>query len=442
MNTAHNVIPLPALHPAADARRSVAAGLLIIAVAFGAVGTWAALAPLAGAIIASGVVKVDTNRKTVQHLEGGIVKEILVRDGDRVRAGQPLISIGDERVSAELSGASAQLDAERARAARLQAERDGLTAIDFPAALRARAMEPRIAELARLETTLFDSRRRALREQLALLEGQRSETRQEVEALAAEVRADRSAAALLEEEMGAYERLRAQNFVSHAQMLKLRRGMEDYRARQGESLANKARAQQKISELAMRAASLRHEYQQKAADELTATQTRIVTLEEQVKPSRDAVTRQAVVAPIAGTVVGLKVFTVGGTVGPREPLLDIVPDDNPLVVEARINLDDIRHLHPGMPADLRFTAYHSRETPLVQGELTYLSADRLSDPNSGASYYLAQVRVDRDSLAAAREIRLQPGMRAEVYLKTPGRTTLDYLLEPIAGSLRRGMREP
>jgi HlyD family type I secretion membrane fusion protein len=442
MNTARNVIPLTALHPAADARRSVAAGLGIIALAFGVVGAWAALAPLAGAIIASGVVKVEANRKTVQHLEGGIVKEILVRDGDRVSAGQPLIVIGDERVSAELSGASAQLDAERAKAARIQAERDGLGTIDFPPALRERTAEPRIGEVLRLETTLFESRRRALQEQLALLKGQSSEIQQEVDALAAEVRADRSAAALLEEEIGAYERLRAANFVSNAQMLKLKRGMEDYRARQGESLANKARAHQKISELAMRAASLRHEYQQKAADELTVTQTRIVTLEEQVKPSRDAVTRQAVVAPIAGTVVGLKVFTVGGTVGPREPLLDIVPDNNPLVVEARINLDDIRHLHPGMPADLRFTAYHSRDTPLVQGELTYLSADRLTDPNSGVSYYVVHVRVDGGSLAAAPDIRLQPGMRAEVYLKTPGRTTLDYLLEPIAGSLRRGMREP
>jgi multidrug efflux pump subunit AcrA (membrane-fusion protein) len=124
-------------------------------------------------------------------------------------------------------------------------------------------------------------------------------------------------------------------------------------------------------------------------------------------------------------------------------LLDIVPENNPLIVEARINLDDIRYIHPGMPADLRFTAYHSRDTPLISGELTYLSADRLTDPNSNnASYYLAYVRVDERSLAAAPDMRLQPGMRAEVYLKTGRRTTLDYLLEPIAGSLRRGMREP
>ncbi|MET1084425.1 MAG: HlyD family type I secretion periplasmic adaptor subunit [Burkholderiales bacterium] len=442
MNTASNVVPLATLHPAADARRSVLTGLGVIALTFGVVGAWVALAPLAGAIIAPGMVQVETNRKTVQHLEGGIVKEILVRDGDRVTAGQPLIVIGDERVSAQLSGASAQLDAERAKAARLLAERDGLGAIDFPLTLRERVAEARIGDLLRIETTLFETKRRALQEQLALLKVQSNEIRQEVDALTAEVRADHSAAALLEEEVSANERLRALNFVSNMQVLKLKRGVEEYRAKHGESLASKARANQKINELAMRASSLRHEYRQTAADEYTTTQNKIVSLEEQLKPSRDAVTRQAVVAPMAGTVVGIKVFTVGGTVAPREPLLDIVPDDNPLIVEARINLDDIRYVHPGMSADLRFTAYHSRDTPLINGELVYLSADRLTDPNSGASYYLANVRVDDHSLAAAPAMRLQPGMRAEVYLKTARRTTLDYLLEPITGSLRRAMREP
>ena len=442
MNTAHTFIPLPTLHPAADARRSIRIGLTVIALTFGVVGVWAALAPLAGAIIAPGVVKVESNRKTVQHLEGGIVKEILVKDGDYVHAGQPLIAIGDERMSAELSTVSAQLDAERAKAARLRAERDGLLAVEFPPTLRERAADPRVGSLLRLETALFQARRRTLEEQLALLMDQRKQTRQEMDALAIKAKADVSAGDLLDEEVSANERLRDLNFVSRMQVLRLKRTAEEYRSKHAESLAGEARAKQKITELDMRGASLRNEYQKVAADEYTMTQNKIVTLEEQLKPSRDAVRRQAVVAPIAGTVVGLTVFTVGATVGPREPLLDIVPADNPLIVEVRINLDDIRHVHSGMRADLRFTAYHARNTPLIEGELVYVSADRLTDPNTDVSYYLANIRVDEQSLAAAPDVRLQPGMRVESFLKTTPRTTLDYLLEPINGSLRRAMREP
>jgi HlyD family type I secretion membrane fusion protein len=434
-----NTLALP--HPAADARRVMRAGSLIIVLAFGLLGAWASLAPLMGAVIASGVVKVENNRKTVQHLEGGIVKEILVQDGDHVQAGQPLIIIRDAKIDAQLMGASAQLEAEMAKAARLQAERDGLSAIAFPIDLTNRRAEPRVAQLLRVETSLFETKRHALKEQLQLIQSQTREIRQEMEGLNAQAQAGRSALDLLNQEIEANEKLQKLNFISKMQVLKLHRNREEYQSRQGESLAALAKARQKITELEMRGANLRNQYQQAAADELAIAQSRTVDLSERVKPSQDAVKRQAITAPIAGTVVALKVFTVGGVVAPGAPLLDIVPEEDTLIIEARVNVDDIQHVHPGIPADIRFTAYPTRSTPLVMGELKYVSADRLTDKDTGASYYLAQVRVDQDSIAAATAVKLQPGLRAEVFLKTGERTALDYLLEPISSSLRRALRE-
>ena len=187
---------------------------------------------------------------------------------------------------------------------------------------------------------------------------------------------------------------------------------------------------------------IRDRYSQAAADELTAVKATLADLDEKQRPSRDAVNRQAIVAPIAGQVVDLQLFTVGGVARPGERLLDIVPDSEPLLIEARIGLDDIDDLRLNQPADIRLTAYPTRTTPLLTGVVRYLSADQLVDARTGAPHYIAQVAVDAASLAqAGGRVRLQPGMRAEVFVKTGERTVIDYLLEPVAATLRRALRE-
>ena len=442
MTTSLQAVAEPQLHPAADVRRLSRIGLIMLLSAFGAGGTWAALAPLAGAIIAQGVVKVDNNRKTVQHLEGGIVKEILVRDGDRVRAGQPLIVLGDKRVSAALDLLSGQVDAETAKAARLQAERDELTQVVFPESLGNRAADAKVAEIVRVETIFFETKRRALTDQITLIKQQTKEIQQEIASLNTQVKAEESAAGLLGQEIRANEALLKQQFISQVRLLTLKRGFEEYQARRGEHQAAIAKARQKITELELRGVALRNQYVRDAANELTAVSARLSDLEERLQPSRDAVGRQTIVAPIAGKLVDMKVFTIGGVVGPGEPLLDIVPDDNPLIVEARLDVDDIDDVRPGLPVDIRLSAYHARNTPLVSGSVTHVSADRLTDKVSGAPYYLAHVRVEPSSLASAVNLRLYPGMPAEIFIKTGDRTALDYLLEPVTGSLRRALREP
>ncbi len=425
-----------------EGRKAIRIGLLVVSVAFGGGGLLLGRAPLAGAVVASGTVKVTDNHKSVQHLEGGIVKEIRVRNGDRVAAGQTLIVLEDERTNAGLDLLAGQWDAAAAKAARLQAERDFRPEPAFPERLRARTEDPKVAELLRMETSLFQTKRAALERQLKSADDQVAEIDREQNSLQVQLSAEKEASRLLDEEVRANEAGQRQQVVTKVQVLSLKRAQQERLARQAELGGAIARSRQRMEELRSRAAALRNQYTQAAADELTTVKALLSDLEEKQRPSRDAVNRQAITAPIAGQVVDLQVFTVGGVVRPGERLLDIVPESQPLLVEARVSLDDIDDLRLDQAADIRLTAYPTRTTPLLHGTVRYISADQLSDPRTGTQHYIAQVAVDTDSLARAGDgVHLQPGMRAELFIKTGERTVLDYLLEPVAATLRRALRE-
>ena len=435
--------PVSLAPPALDeGRKAIRLGLLVVVVAFGGGGLLLGRTPLAGAVVVSGVVKVTDNHKSVQHLEGGIVKEIRVRNGDRVAAGQTLIVLEDERATAGLDLLAGQWDAAAAKAARLQAEREFRSEPVFPERLRARAGDARIAELLRMETAQFQTKRAALERQLKSFDDQVAETEQEQISLQAQLAAEKEASRLLAEEVRANEAGQQQQVVAKVQVLALKRAQQERLARQAELGAAIARTRQRMEELRSRATAFRNQYTQAAADESSAVRAQLADLEEKQRPSRDAVNRQAIVAPIAGQVVDLQVFTVGGVARPGERLLDIVPESQPLLVEARVGLDDIDDLRLEQAADIRLTAYPTRTTPLLHGTVRYISADQLSDPRTGTQHYIAQVAVDASSLRAAGDgVHLQPGMRAELFIKTGERTVLDYLLEPVAATLRRALRE-
>jgi membrane fusion protein, epimerase transport system len=435
-------LPAVDVRDAQDARRIVRAGLLVIVVAFVGVGGWVSFAPLSGAVIAPGLVKVDTNRKTVQHQEGGIVKEILVRDGDRVAAGQTLVVLDDVRVDATLELLRTQLDAELARAGRLSAEREFARSLTFPKELVEHSKDPRVAELIRRETTLFKVQRETLDSQVGLLESQASETRAEIAARLDQEKAGASSVSLQQEEIDANEALIDQGFVSKTRLLALKRVRTEYEARRSENLAELAQARQRVSELELRAANLRSAYMQKAVDELKESTMRMFDLQERLRPSVDAARRQNIAAPVAGEVVDLKVSTIGSVIGPREPLMDIVPQDLELVVEAHVRPEDINNVAVGAQADVRLTAFKRRITPVVAGSVVYVSADRITDRNSGQSYYVSRVRIGLEALKEAGDLRLHAGMPAEVFVKTNERTVLEYMADPIIGYVRRGLREP
>lgn len=435
------LVPAPDVERASEPWPLVRAGIAAIALLAAGFAAWAALAPISGAVIAPGVVKVDTNRKTVQHQEGGIVAEILVRDGSKVKAGETLIVLRDVRVDAGNEAVRTQLDAELAKASRLSAEQTGAAKIAFPRELRERSGDPRVAELLERETALFRARREALSNQLGLIREQIREIRQEVEARGAQIAADEAAIRFQREELAQNERLAAEGFVSKTRLLALRRELSQHESRRAEALAELARAQQRVSDLELRAEALRAQFKQEASTELRQSTAAIFELRERLRPAQDAEQRQRITAPIAGEVVDLRVTTIGAVIAPREPILDIVPENPQLVIEARVRPEDVSFVRRDARADVRLTAFRQRITPTVEGRVTYLSADRLVDRATNVAYYAAHVEVSNEALRAAGDLRLQAGMPAEVFIRTTPRSAFDYFLDPILGFVQRSLRE-
>lgn len=443
MNAQETAMLPPASIASDDARRCVRSGLLAIFIGFVVCGGWIALAPIAGAVIAQGSVKVDMNRKTIQHQEGGIVKEILVRDGERVRQGQPLLLLGDVRVDAAYDSLRTQCDSELARHARLTADRILASGISFPDELQARgSTDPKVAEVIQREEALFVARRQTLSEQKRLIEQQVKESEEESAALRRQIGAATRGLALQRDELDANRRLMAQGFVGAMRVKAVDRAAADYEAKIGEHQAELAKAKQRSSDLALRARTLENQFMQAAADELKESSNKLFDLEERLRPSRDAAERQRIVAPIAGEVVDLKVSTPGAVVGPRDILLDIVPTDGKLIMEGRIRPEDINAVAVGSSADVRLTSFRSRLTPVIEGRVIYVSADRLVERSTGTPYYTVHVDVDPEQLRLAGNLRLQAGMPVELLLKTSERTTLQYLLDPILAFTSKSLREP
>ena len=423
-----------------DAKRISRTGLYVILIAFGGVGLWTATAPLQGAVVVGGLVKVASNRKTVQHNEGGIVKAILVDDGDVVEQGQTLIQLEDAQVAAQYGIVRGALDAELARQARLTAEATLVDALQFPAELAPRSADPVVMEMQQREAALFTARRHALGEQQRLLRAQVDETRTEIAALADQQKAEREALDLARKELESYEALQGQAYVAEVKVLAQRRLVAEYQSRIEEHRAESARAAQRSGDLELRVAALTNEYASKAAEDLKENSGRILELRERLQPTEDALQRQSITAPVAGRVLGLRVHTQGAAIGPRDPLMDIVPEGEEVQIEAQAPLDSIKQLHLGQTAEIRFSALPYRTTPMVIGTLTYISPDVLAD-KEGRPFFQVHIKPEPASLAAASITSLEPGMSAEVYIQTQSRTALEYLMRPITDSVRRSFRE-
>lgn len=432
MNLFHELDP--------DTRRIVAVGIGIVAVVVLVLGLWGAMAPLQGAIVTKGLVKSENNLRTVRHAEGGIVKQIMVHDGDRVAKGQPLLILEDVNIDASFTVAREMLAFELVRQERFEAERLGLDHFDAPRVLDI-ATDPHVLEEARKkETQIFTARHSSLEGQLALLRQQVDEVDSEHKALLKQVASVGESAKYIGEELRINERLAKKGNVPEVQLLTLRRQRADYIANMNEQQAAAARALQRRDDYQLRIITARSEFQRNAAEELKSSATRILELREKLRASADASKRQTVLSPVAGRVVGLQVHTIGAALGPRDPMMDIVPEGEVLLVSARTNVDSINELHIGQLADIRFTTFKSRTTPLVAGHVSYVSASALADSN-GAPYYEIEVVPDADSLRQAGIKQLQSGMAAEMFIKTKSRTALDYLLAPIADYLSRALRE-
>lgn len=433
-------LPAAADDDALELKRLLRAGTAVTLALAALLAAWTALAPLAGAVTAAGVVRVDRQRQPVQHAEGGIVQELHVRNGDQVKAGQLLVLLHDVPADAAQAQMRAEFDAELARQARLRAERSLADAVAFDAELLDRRAEPQPAELMAREQSLFSLRRRSLDGQLALLARQATETEHEVALRRNQAQADDEAVRLQREEAAAQQQLVAEGFLSQTRLRSLQRETAEAEARRGSNRAELARAEQRVSELRLRALALKNDFSQQGERELKDSTAKAYELRQRLRPLQDATQRLRIVAPMDGEVVNLQVGRPGATLAPRERLMEIVPADAALVVELQLAPQDIAHVQAGQIADVRLSAFARRISPSVEGRVSYVSADRLVDP-TGNGYYAVQVQVAAEALQRAG-LRLQAGMPAEVHLRTEARTPLYLLLDPLLGHFGRAFREP
>ena len=403
---------------------------------------WMCLAPLSSAVVAPAYVKVDLNRRPVQHAEGGIVREVLVRDGQRVRRGDPLLVLGDVSVDADKNRLDYRVIAERASLARLDAEQSMAKAVEFPPEVLAAAKaDARLQAQVAKELSLFQTRRLAVTGQVALLRSQREKIAEETVFLQGQIRQAMESMAFQKTDLENNRKLLKDGYISATRIAQLEGVVADYGVKLEERRSELARAGQRMIDTDLRMRSLESEYRQQASDQLKVAAARLSEIEQEQRKSVDASARQVIVAPADGEVIDLKYATPGAVIPPRETIAEIVPADTRLVTEARIRTEDINRIQRGQAADIRFTAFKSRTTQLVQGTLIYVSADRLVDRATNIAYYSALVEADPASLASAGDLKLLAGMPAEVYIKGDERTPLQYLAEPVTQVLRRAARE-
>lgn len=442
-----SVIPKDAVMPAmpgADEKLSlkgpIVAGLLIAGLFLGSFGVWAVFAPLKSAAVAPGVVTVDTKRKTIQHLEGGIVDEIRVREGQEVRKGDVLFVLNQTRSEAELSVIMDKLHADLALKARLEAERDKADKIVFPDDLRLMEDDPDVAALMKGQVSIFEARRKSIRGQKAILRQKIAQFRSEIEGLEAQVAEQNDQIALLEDEESGLRDLFKRGMVGKQRLRELQRQIAEVRGLRSRNQAAIATNQQSIAEARLQIVDIETKQLNEVVQELRDVESEILDLRERKRALSDVLKRTEIKSPISGVAVDLRVSTPGGVVGPGEPLVDIVPKNERLIVEARVDPIDIDVVEPEMEAMVRLMSFSQRNTKPVPGTVLTISADRLVDERTGVPYYLARIALDPEAEELSG-MRITPGMPAEVMIVTGEQTPLDYLLKPLEQTIERAMRE-
>ncbi len=424
-----------------DVQRPITVGLALVLAGFGGFLAWAGFAPLTSAAIAPGMVVADSRNKAIEHLEGGIIREVLVREGDEVAAGTVLARLDSAMAEASLGRLEAARRESLAQAARLAAERDGASEIVFPAELTGPDADEATAEAVRSQQALFQTRRTSYESERRIVEQRIAQYQQEIRGIEAQVASEERQLALTEEEVNAVRSMVAKNLEGKPRLLALERTAAALTGARGEHVADIARVRQNIAEMQERLVNLQARRLDEAAGELRDVQVKLVDLQQQISAASDASRRLEVRAPVAGRIVSVFHESPGGVVRPGETLMELLPGQDLLVVEAHVRPEDIDSVARDQKVRVRLTAYSQRRTPALPGHVQDVSADRILDPKGEKSYYLARVMVDTRELAAQGEQRLYPGMPATVFIETHQETLLDYLLSPLFGALERGMRE-
>lgn len=405
-------------------------------------GVWAGMAPIDSAAIATGSVTLHENRKTVQHLEGGIIADILVKEGDEVTTGQPLIMLNATSANAQQEILLGQLRTLKATESRLISERDDGPSIRFTHTLLRDQTNPRVIELARSQQKLFKTRRNSLKGQIDMLQERIMQFNEQIRGLRAQGNEVKKQQQLLNDEVEIVESLFYKGMESKPKLLALQRRQSELTSELASYYSEVATIKGSITESQLQIINVQNEYLKEVMTELKDVQAEISDLQEKLHASGDVLDRTVIIAPQSGKVNALQFHTVGGVIGPGAPIMDIVPQNDKLIVEAQVQPQDIDIVYEGLSAKVMLSAYRSRFVPRLDGIVTYVSADKFTNEQTGLSHYLVRIEIEEEEIANLTEkVALYPGMPAEVFITTGETTMINYLASPIIDSFRRSFKE-
>lgn len=416
-------------------------GYSVVAIVFVGFGGWAAIAPIEGAALAPGMITVQNSRKTIQHLEGGIVRALPVVDGQWVSQGDLLLEIEGRQFRAELDALRVQHATLEAMFVRLIAERDGRDALQFPETATLAPDDARLIEARAAQRASFTTRRKAHDGEIAVLRQTVEQLRAQMAGISSVMASKRRVIQSYESEIDDLRELLKEGFADRQKLREYERNVDSLTAELADLESTLAATGAKIGETELRILQVRRDFQAAVAAELGETQVKLSDVAERLNAAGDRVTRTLVRAPVTGRVLNLKVHTIGGVVGPGEPILDIVPDHDELVVEGRLSPYDIDRVRSGLDATVRMSGLRRENASRLRGKVVTVSADRLVDERTGASYYSAQVAIDATERDRLGDVDLQPGMPADVMINTGSRTLFGYLWDPIGSAIEQSFRE-
>ena len=421
----------------ANWKTAAAAGHLLILTTFGIGGGWAAVARIDRAVVAPGTVSVETNRKVVQHFEGGIVSEILIKEGDAVNANQVLVRLTKVQAQANNELVRNQLAVALATEARLMAERGGDAQITWPEVVRHHRHEPAFNRAMEDQAAMFAERGITLRGQIEVLEARIGQLRSEIAGHQTERRATEAQVGFVMKELDSLRRLQAEDLIPLNRLYGVERERTRLEGVIGRSTADIAKAEGSISEVTSQIHQLRKKFLEDIANQLSEVRQKIDDLREKQAVVQDVLSRVDILAPRAGSVQGLKVSGIGQVIRPGEALMEIVPKDEPFVVLAQFSPNDIDGVKAGHEVEIRFPSFHRRDLPVMLGRLQSLSNDRLIDEMTKQPYFLGVISIGSAQIPVELRARLRSGMPAEVIAALGERTVLDYLVSPLSNSIRK-----
>ncbi|WP_240609480.1 HlyD family type I secretion periplasmic adaptor subunit [Phenylobacterium deserti] len=423
-------------------RRPMILGGAVIGTLVIGLGVWASLTPLASGVTAPAEVRVEANKKTLRHRQGGTVRQIMVREGQLVRAGQPVMVFDDVEPRASVDVLQNQADTLMSSAARATAEATGRTAVEFPPELMNRMNDPRVASMVRDQQFLFTTKLQLFQSQASVLQQRVDQIQNQIEGSQAQIASVNEQIKLTAEEMAGYQTLYDKGFAPKPLILRYQRSMADLSGRKGSLLAEVARLRQQIGETRMQLTSLRDQRETQAAEELRDAQAKLADTLPRLAAARQTLAETVVRAPVDGYVLNLTQFTVGGVAGSGEVLMDVVPVSTPLIVQAMVKPQDIDEVHVGMDARVRLTGLNQRFVSPLPAKVTVVSADRIVNEQTNVSFYRVDLRIAPTELKTLKgDVEITPGMPAQAMIVTGKRTVMGYLISPITDTLHDAFRE-